>query len=149
MAVAPAGRPRGPKVVADLLNLTGSSVEKNVLDAMDAQAPEVAEAVRNLMFVFNDISKLTDRELQLLMRETDQKDLVIALKAANPQAAEKLLSNMSERVRTFVVDELKFLGPMRLSEVEEVQLRIVQKVRQLEEKGQLTIVRGDADDSFV
>jgi flagellar motor switch protein FliG len=135
--------------VADLLNLTGSSVEKNVLDAMDAQAPEVAEAVRNLMFVFNDISKLTDRELQLLMRETDQKDLVIALKAANPQAAEKLLSNMSERVRTFVVDELKFLGPMRLSEVEEVQLRIVQKVRQLEEKGQLTIVRGDADDSFV
>ena len=135
--------------MADLLNLTGSSVEKNVLDAMDAQAPEVAEAVRNLMFVFNDISKLTDRELQLLMRETDQKDLVIALKAANPQAAEKLLSNMSERVRTFVVDELKFLGPMRLSEVEEVQLRIVQKVRQLEEKGQLTIVRGDADDSFV
>ena len=63
----------GPKVVADLLNLTGSSVEKNVLDAMDAQVPEVAEAVRNLMFVFNDLGKLTDRELQVLLREVIEK----------------------------------------------------------------------------
>ncbi|MEW6755652.1 MAG: flagellar motor switch protein FliG [Candidatus Latescibacterota bacterium] len=139
----------GPKVVADILNLTGSSVEKNVLDQMDAQDPEVAEAVRNLMFVFDDISKLTDREIQTLLREVDQKDLVVALKAASEDLKVKVLNNMSERVRTFIVEEMEFLGPMRLSEVEEVQLRIVQQVRQLEEQGQITIVRGDADDQFV
>jgi flagellar motor switch protein FliG len=139
----------GPKVVADILNLTGSSVEKNVLDQMDGMDPEVAESVRNLMFVFEDIAKLTDREIQTLMREVDQKDLVIALKAASEELKQKVLSNMSERVRTFIQEEMEFLGPMRLSEVEEVQLRIVQQVRQLEEQGQITIVRGDSDDQFV
>jgi len=139
----------GPKVVADILNLTGSSVEKNVLDQMDGQDPEVAEAVRNLMFVFADISKLTDREIQTLMREVDQKDLVVALKGAADEMKDKVLGNMSERVRTFITEEMEFLGPMRLSEVEEVQLRIVQQVRQLEEQGQITIVRGDSDDQFV
>jgi flagellar motor switch protein FliG len=139
----------GPGVVADILNLTGSSVEKIVLDQMDGQDPEVAESVRNLMFTFADLDKLTDRELQILLGEVDQKDLVIALKAAEDELKAKILGNMSERVRTFVSEEMEFLGPMRLSEVEEVQLRIVQQVRQLEEQGQITIVRGDADDSFV
>jgi flagellar motor switch protein FliG len=139
----------GPKVVADILNLTGSTVEKNVLDQMDGQDPEVAEAVRNLMFVFADISKLTDREIQTLMREVDQKDLVVALKGSAEEMKDKILGNMSERVRTFITEEMEFLGPMRLSEVEEVQLRIVQQVRQLEEQGQISIVRGDSDDQFV
>jgi flagellar motor switch protein FliG len=75
----------GPKVVADILNLTGSSVEKSILDNMDAQDPEVAGAVRNLMFVFDDIAKLTDREIQTLMRDVDQKDLVVALKSASEE----------------------------------------------------------------
>ena len=139
----------GPKVVADILNLTGSTVEKNVLDQMDATDPEIAEAVRNLMFVFADIAKLTDKEIQTLMREVDQKDLVIALKAAEESVKDKILSNMSDRVRNFISEEIEFLGPMRLSEVEEVQLRIVQNVRQLEEQGQISIIRGDSDDTFV
>ena len=139
----------GPKVVADILNLTGSTVEKNVLDQMDATDPEIAEAVRNLMFVFADIAKLTDKEIQTLMREVDQKDLVIALKAAEESVKDKILSNMSDRVRNFIQEEIEFLGPMRLSEVEEVQLRIVQNVRQLEEQGQISIIRGDSDDTFV
>jgi flagellar motor switch protein FliG len=139
----------GPKVVADILNLTGSTVEKNVLDQMDATDPEIAEAVRNLMFVFADIAKLTDKEIQTLMREVDQKDLVIALKAAEESVKDKILANMSDRVRNFIQEEIEFLGPMRLSEVEEVQLRIVQNVRQLEEQGQISIVRGDSDDTFV
>jgi flagellar motor switch protein FliG len=139
----------GPKVVADMLNLTGSSVEKNVLDAMDRQGPPVAESVRNLMFVFDDIHKLSDREIQVLLKEVDQKDLVVALKAATEVLKDKILGNLSEKVRTFITEEMEFLGPMRLSEVEEVQLRIVQQVRQLEEQGQLTIIRGDSDDSFV
>ncbi len=136
-------------MVADILNLTGSSVEKSVLDNIDAQDPEVAESVRNLMFVFEDISKLTDRAIQTLMREVDQKDLVVALKSASDEMKEKVLGNMSERVRTFITEEIEFQGPMRLSEVEEVQLRIVQQVRQLEEQSQVTIVRDDSDDQFV
>lgn len=139
----------GPHVIADILNLTGSSVEKNVLDTMDGIDPEVAEQVRNLMFVFEDLARLSDREIQILMREVDQKDLVVALKSASEGLKEKVLGNLSERVRQYITEEMQFLGPMRRSEVEEVQLRIVQQVRQLEEQGQVTIIRGDAEDSFV
>lgn len=139
----------GPKVVADMLNLTGTSVEKQVLEKLDAQDPEVAETVRNLMFVFEDVQRLSDREIQTILREVEQKDLVIALRAASEEVKEKLLGNMSERVRSFIEEEMEFLGPMRLSEVEEVQLRIVQKIRQLEEQGQVSIVRGAVEDTFV
>ena len=104
---------------------------------MDAQDPEVAESVRNLMFTFADINQLTDRELQ------------IRLRAVEDELKDKVLGNMSERVPQFISEEMEFLGPMGLSEVEEVQLPIVQQVRQLEEQGQVTIVRGDADDTFV
>ena len=127
----------GPKIIADVLNLTGTSVEKNILDRLDAQDPEIAEVVRNMMFVFDDISNLNDREIQILLREVEQKDLVIAMKTASEDVKEKLLSNMSERVRQFMEEEMDFLGPMRLSEVEEVQLRIVRKLRQLEDQGQV------------
>jgi len=139
----------GAKVVADILNLTGSSVEKSVLDQMDGLDPEVAEEVRNLMFVFEDIANLTDREIQAIMKEVEQKDLITALKGASEELKDKMLGNLSERVRTMIVEEMEFQGPMRLSEVEEVQLRIVQQVRQLEEQGQINIVRGDSDDAFV
>jgi flagellar motor switch protein FliG len=139
----------GPKIVADMLNLTGSSVEKSVLDNIDAQDPEVAETVRNMMFVFDDVNTLTDREIQTILREVEQKDLVVALKAASEDVKEKILGNMSDRVRNFIEEEMEFLGPMRLSEVEEVQLRIVQKIRQLEEQGQVNIVRGPTQDTFV
>jgi flagellar motor switch protein FliG len=139
----------GPKIVADMLNLTGTSVEKNVLDKLDAQDPEMAEVVRNMRFVFDDISTLSDREIQILLREVEQKDLVIAMKAASEDVKDKILGNMSDRVRQFMEEEMEFLGPMRLSEVEEVQLRVVQKLRQLEEQGQITIARGSMDDTFV
>jgi flagellar motor switch protein FliG len=97
------------------------------------------------MFVFDDISRLTDLEIQTLLGDIDQKDLVISLKAASEELKNKILSNMSEKVRTFITEEMEFLGPMRLREVEKVQLRIVQQVRQLEEQGRVTIVRGEVD----
>jgi flagellar motor switch protein FliG len=139
----------GPKVVADMLNLTGSSVEKNVLERMDGTNPEVAENVCNMMFVFDELVKLTDRELQVLLKEVEQKDLVVALKGAEEELKDKVLGNMSERVRDFLSEGMEFLGPMRLSEVEEVQLRIVQQCRQLEDQGQIVITRGDASETFV
>ncbi|MEE2657736.1 MAG: flagellar motor switch protein FliG [Candidatus Latescibacterota bacterium] len=139
----------GPKVVADMLNLTVGSVEKNVLHRLDAQDPEVAEFVRNQMFIFEDIQRLTDREIQTVLREVEQKDIVISLKAASQEVKDKFLANMSDRIRRFVEEELDFLSPMRLSEVVEVQLKIVQKIRQLEDQGQIQIVRGPADDTIV
>jgi flagellar motor switch protein FliG len=84
------------------------------------------------------------------MRDVDKKDLVVALKSAWEEMKDKVLGNMSERVRTFITEEMEFQGLMRLSEVEEEgQLRIVQQVRQLEEQGEITIIRGDTDDQFV
>ena len=139
----------GPKAVADILNLTGSSVEKNVLDHMDAEDSEVAESVRNLMFVFEDINKISERDMQTLMKDIETKDLVPALKTASDELKEKFLNSVSERNREMIKEEMEIAGPMRQSEVEEVQMKIVQQVRQLEEQGQITILRGDDDDAFV
>ena len=139
----------GPKVMADILNLTGSAVEKNVLDQIDAQDPEVSEGVRNLMFVFEDVRRMSDRDIQVLLQGIDEKDLAISLKAATEGLKDKVLGNMSEEARQRLTEEMEYIGPMRLTEVEEVQLKIVQSVRQLEEQRQVTIVRGEADDQFV
>ena len=139
----------GPKAVAEILNCTGLSTERAVLERMDSADPELAEMIRNQMFVFDDIAGLTDREIQTVLREVEQKDIVIALKAASDEVKDKFLDNMSERIRGFIEEEMDFAGPMRLSEVEEVQLRIVQKIRQLEDQGQIDNIRGSADDKFV
>ena len=139
----------GPKAVAEILNRTGRSTEKAVLERLDAQDPELAEDVRNQMFVFDDIANLTDREIQLILREVDSKDLATALKGANDEMKDRIFGNLSERVGTMMKEEMDFSGPVRMSDVEEVQLRIVQTVRQLEEAGQVTIVRGDSNDQFV
>jgi len=105
--------------------------------------------VRNMMFVFDDLVKLTDRELQVRLKEVEQKDLVVELKGDEEELKDKVLGNMSERVRQFMTEEMEFLGPMRLIEVEEVQLRIVQQCRQLEDQDQIVITRGDANETFV
>ncbi|MGA1195590.1 MAG: flagellar motor switch protein FliG [Candidatus Latescibacterota bacterium] len=139
----------GPKAVAEILNRTGRSTEKAVLERLDAQDPELAEEVRNQMFVFDDIANLTDREIQMILREVDTKDLAVALKGGSEELQERIFGNVSERVGTMIKEEMQFSGPVRMSDVEEVQLRIVQTVRQLEEAGQVTIVRGDSNDVFV
>jgi len=139
----------GPKAVAEILNRTGRSTEKAVLERLDSQDPELAEEVRNQMFVFDDIAKLTDREIQMILREVDTKDLAVALKGGSEELQNRIFGNVSERVGTMIKEEMEFSGPVRMSDVEDVQLRVVQTVRQLEEAGQITIVRGDSTDSFV
>jgi flagellar motor switch protein FliG len=139
----------GPKSVAEILNRTGRSTEKAVLERLDAQDPELAEEVRNQMFVFDDIAKLTDREIQMVLREVDSKDLAVALKGGSDELRDRIFTNVSERVGTMIKEEMDFSGPIRMSDVEEIQLRVVQVVRQLEEAGQVTIVRGDSTDAFV
>ncbi len=139
----------GPKAVAEILNRTGRSTEKAVLERLDAQDPELAEEVRNQMFVFDDIANLTDREIQMILWEVDTKDLAVALKGGADELQDRIFGNVSERVGTMIKEEIQFSGPVRMSDVEEVQLRVVQTVRQLEEAGQVTIVRGDSNDVFV
>ena len=139
----------GPKAVAEILNRTGRSTEKAVLERMDSQDPELAEEVRNQMFVFDDIANLTDREIQMILREVDTKDLAVALKGGSEELQDRIFGNVSERVGTMIKEEMQFSGPVRMSDVEEVQLRVVQTVRQLEEAGQVTIVRGETSDVFV
>ncbi len=139
----------GPKAVAEILNRTGRSTEKAVLERLDGMDPELAEEVRNQMFVFDDIAKLTDQEIQLILREVDQKDLATSLRGASAELQDRMFANLSERVGTMVREEMEFSGPVRMSDVEEVQLRVVQTVRQLEDAGQVTVVRGDTSDVFV
>ena len=139
----------GPKVVADMLNWTGASVERNVLNRLDEKDPDTAESVRNLMFTFDDIQMMMDKDIQRLLREVDDKDLATALKAASPKLKEKFKADMSDEAWESIRQEMEELGPMWRREVEEVQLRIVQQVRQLEEKGEATIVRGYVPDQFV
>tara|TARA_B100000700_G_scaffold168524_1_gene186086 strand:- start:1420 stop:1911 length:492 start_codon:yes stop_codon:yes gene_type:complete len=139
----------GPKAVTEILNLTRRSTEKAGLEKLDAQDPDLAEDVRNQMFVFDNISNLPDCEIQLILREVDSKDLTTALKGANNEMKDRIFGNVSERVGTMMKEEMNFSGPVRMSDVEEVQLWIVQTVRQLEEAGQVTIVRDDSNDQFV
>ena len=139
----------GPKAVAEILNHTGRTTEKSVLERLDAHDPELAEHVRNKMFVFDDIAQLTDREIQMILREVDSHDLAIALKGANEELKERVFANVSDRVGQMMKEEMDFAGPIRLSDVEEIQLKVVQTVRQLEEAGQVTIVRGESNDHFV
>ena len=139
----------GPKAVTEILNLTRRSTEKAGLERLDAQDPDLAEDVRNQMFVFDNISNLPNCEIQLILREVDSKDLTTALKGANNEMKDRIFGNVSERVGTMMKEEMNFSGPVRMSDVEEVQLWIVQTVRQLEEAGQVTIVRDDSNDQFV
>jgi flagellar motor switch protein FliG len=139
----------GSKAVAEILNRTGRSTEKAVLERLDAQDPELAEGVRNQMFTFDDIGNLTDREIQLILREVDSADLAIALRGSTIEMQNRIFANVSDRVGQTMREEMDFAGPLRLSDVEEVQIRIVQTVRGLEEAGQIVIVRGDAQDQFV
>jgi len=139
----------GPKAVAEILNRTGRSTEKAVLERLDAQDPELAEGVRNQMFTFDDIANLTDREIQLILREVDSKDLAVALRGAGVETQNRIFANVSDRVGQMMKEEMDFSGPIRLSDVEEVQIRVVQTVRQLEEAGQISIVRGDVHDQYV
>ena len=139
----------GPKKVAEILNMTGRSTEKAVLERLDSQDPEIAEEIRNMMFTFDDIANMTDREIQMVLREVDTKDLATALKGSAPEMQDRIFSNVSERVSQMIREEMEFSGPVRMSDVEEVQLRVVQTVRQLEEAGQVRVTRGETQDVFV
>ena len=139
----------GLQVVADMLNAAGSRLEKVVLERIDNADPEIAEEIRNQIFSFDDLALLQDEEMQLVLRQVDPKDVPIALKTADKAVRDRFASSFSERARARLFEDMDALPPLRISAVEEAQMRIVQVVRQLEEQQVIRIPRGGGQDEFV
>ncbi len=140
----------GAKAVAEILNLIDASAEKNILQSLEAEDPDLAAEVKNMMFVFEDVTLLDDRSVQRLLKEVETKDLAIALKATSDEVKGKIFSNVSERVAAMIKEEMEFMGPTRLSDVEAAQGRIVEAVRHLEEEGQIIVSgRGGKEEIIV
>ena len=140
----------GAKTIAEILNLIETSAEKNILQSLEAEDADLAAEIKNMMFVFDDLILLDDRSIQRLLKEVETKDLSTALKAASDDVKNKIFANVSERVAVMIKEEMEFMGPTRLSDVESAQSRIVETVRRLEEEGQIIISgRGGKEDVIV
>ena len=139
----------GVKSAAEILNMVGTSTEKSILGNLSEQDPELATEIKNLMFVFDDLIYLDDRSIQKVLKEVDNKELALALKHSNPDVKKKLLANLSERASQMVDEEISYLGPVRLRDVEEAQQRIIDIVRKLEEDGLIVIVGGTKAEEMV
>lgn len=140
----------GAKAIAEILNLIDTAAEKNILQSLEAEDPDLAAEIKNMMFVFEDLMLLDDRSVQRLLKEVETKDLAIALKAASEEVKAKIFSNVSERVAVMIREEMEFMGPIRLSDVEAAQSGIVEVVRRLEDEGQIIISgRGRKEDIVV
>jgi flagellar motor switch protein FliG len=136
----------GVKSLADILNHADRSTERNVLDSLSETDEELAAEVRRLLFVFEDIVKLDDRAIQLILREADQKDLALALRGVSDEVKERIMENMSERGAQMLAEEMEYQPPQRKRVVEEAQGRVVAIVRKLEEAGAVVLSRGEQDD---
>ena len=138
----------GIKSLADILNNADRSTERNVLDKLTEADESLGAEVRRLLFVFEDITKLDDRSIQLILREADQKDLALALRGVADDVKERILANMSERGAQMLVEEMQFQPPQRKRDIEEAQGRIVAIVRKLEEAGAVVLSRSEEDVVF-
>jgi len=132
----------GVRAVAEIMNRMDRSTEKAVMEKLEEESPELADDIKRLMFVFDDIMLIDDRAIQMVLRDVDQKDIVLALKGASDQVKSKILKNMSQRARQMVLEDMEVMGPVRLKNSEEAQQKIVNVIRRLEETGEITVARG-------
>jgi flagellar motor switch protein FliG len=139
----------GVEAVVEVLNSVDRSTERTILDALEIQDPELAEEIKKRMFVFEDVVTLDNRSIQRVIRDIETEDLQLALKVANDEVKEVVFKNMSQRMVDTFKDEMEFMGPVRLRDVEEAQSRIVAVIRRLEESGEIIIARGGGDDIIV
>jgi flagellar motor switch protein FliG len=135
----------GLQPLVDIINRSDRATERMILEGLTERNPELAEAIRAQMFVFEDIITLDDRAVQLVLRQVETGDLAVALKGVRDDVRNKVLKNMSERAAENLSEEIELLGPQRLKAVEDGQAKIVQVIRALEESGQIVITRGDDD----
>lgn len=139
----------GIQSTVDILNSIDIGTEKRILDTLDEYNNELAEEIRKRMFAFEDIVKLDPRAIQKVLGETDNKDLAVALKGTNQQVKDVVIKNMSSRMRDMIVEDIEYMGPVRLKDVEFAQQKIVNTIRRLEEMGEIIIMRGDGDEMLV
>ena len=139
----------GIESVVDVLNGVDRTTEKTILDALEIQDPELAEEIKKRMFVFEDIVTLDGRAIQRVIRDSENEDLKLALKVASEDVKEIVFKNMSKRMIETFTEEMEYMGPVRLRDVEEAQTRIVSVIRRLEEAGEIIVARGGGDDIIV
>ncbi|MFD0587587.1 flagellar motor switch protein FliG [Paenibacillus sp. GCM10027627] len=135
--------------IVQILNGVDRGTERTILDALEIQDPELAEEIKKRMFVFEDIVNIDNRSIQRIIRDIENADLQLALKVASEEVREAIFRNMSKRMAETFKEEMEFMGPVRLRDVEEAQTRIVATIRRLEESGEIIIARGGGDDIIV
>jgi flagellar motor switch protein FliG len=139
----------GVRSLAEVLNRADRSTEKAIMEKLEEVNPELAEEVKRLMFVFDDLVALDNRTIQQILREVDAKDLALALKGAKEEVKEHLLKNMSSRAKAMIQEDMDVMGPVRLKHAEEAQQKIINVVRQLEEMGEIVVARGGEEEVMI
>lgn len=139
----------GIQSVVEVLNGVDRSTERTILESLEIQDPELAEEIKKRMFVFEDIVTLDNRAIQRVIRDVENEDLMLAMKASSEEVRDILFRNMSNRMADNFKEEMDYMGPVRLRDVEEAQTRIVSVIRRLEEAGEIVIARGGGDDIIV
>ncbi|ARU40257.1 flagellar motor switch protein FliG [Armatimonadetes bacterium Uphvl-Ar1] len=135
----------GPKALVDLLARVDRQTERLILDQLGENNPELADEVKNMMFVFEDVLQLDDRAIQSILKEVDSKDLATALKGVKSEVQDKIYKNMSERAVNMLKEDMEFMGPVKMRTVEEAQQKIVASIRRLEESGEIEIGRDEEE----
>jgi flagellar motor switch protein FliG len=129
----------GVDTVAEILNLADRSTEKGIMEGLEAEDPDLVEQIRRLMFVFEDILLVNDKGIQAVLKEVDNEELALALKTASEELKQKIFKNMSERASQLIQEDMQYMGPVRVSDVESAQQKIVDIVRRLEDAGEIII----------
>jgi flagellar motor switch protein FliG len=129
----------GVDTVAEILNLADRSTEKGIMEGLEAEDPDLVEQIRRLMFVFEDILLVNDKGIQSVLKEVDNEELALALKTASEELRQKIFKNMSERAAQLIAEDMQYMGPVRVSDVEAAQQKIVDAVRRLEDAGEIII----------
>jgi len=139
----------GVSNVAGILNVTDRATERALLENLAQEAPDLVEEIRRLMFVFDDITKLTDKDVQSVLKNVESSQWAMALKGASEELKERILGNMSQRAGDLLKEEMDYLGPVRLSEVEAVQQQIVDIIRRLEDAGEISLHAAEEEEEFI
>ncbi|MEE3392248.1 MAG: flagellar motor switch protein FliG [Lachnospiraceae bacterium] len=139
----------GVDAIVEILNTVDRGTEKHIMESLEVEDPELADSIRKKMFVFEDILSLDDRSVQRVLREVDNNDLSIALKGSNEQVQNLIFNNLSKRLAQMIKEDMEFMGPVRMKDVEDAQQKIVNIIRKLEDAGEIIISRGGGDDIVV
>lgn len=136
----------GVDAIVNILNTVDRSTEKHIMESLEIEEPELADEIRKKMFVFEDILLLDDRAIQRVLRDVENSDLAVALKSANEEVQNVIFKNLSKRLAAMIKEDMEFMGPVRMKDVEEAQQKIVSVIRKLEDAGEIVISRGGGDE---